>query len=180
MYKLLDTPIKCCLHNIFRTLCLSDNKLKTLVSFLRAIGSSWAKWLRPQAKWSNYPAHYMISVQIWVTDITRSILVTSMGEIDINSSGERPKFKGSIVVSYIYTCTSELFFSWLHMYIFLYLVLKKIVPLRRIFNACIFLDDDLFSQGLVLSRHMQQLPGEWAAFYIQTETRCFEGRPDLS
>lgn len=59
---------------------------------------------------SNYPAHYMFSVQIWVTDITRSILVTSMGEIDITWSGERPKFKGWIVVSYIYTCTSDFFF----------------------------------------------------------------------
>lgn len=44
--------------------------------------------LRPQARWSNYPAHNTVfSVQkfkkaSWLTDIKLGILVHSLGEID--------------------------------------------------------------------------------------------------
>lgn len=137
---------------------------------------------------SNYPAHYMFSVQIWVTDITRSILVTSMGEIDITWSGERPKFKGWIVVSYIYTCTLELFFFLTAYVHFPLLGLKKIVPLRRIFNTCIFRWWSIFTGTSSFKAHAAASGGVSSLFTYKRKhvvlrvdliwVRYFERMPD--
>lgn len=73
--------------------------------------------------------------------------------------------------------TSELFFSLTAFLHFPLLSLKNFCTTEKDIS-CILLDDDLFSQGLLLSGHMQQLPWE-CAVCLHTNRKHVVLRVDL-